>query len=111
MFGVALPFCRSRRIQRAERRAAEGSDGRFDIISNMSNPALQVVLEGMKTGGSDAAEKEKATAPIKPWGECNYLRKSGTLYFAHLWVTALIFWILALRVSKPSPVYLFEFFV
>ena len=69
---------------------------RFDMISNMSNPALQVVLEGVNPGGSDAAGKENATAPIKPWGECNYLRKSGTLYFAHLWVTALIFWILAL---------------
>ena len=40
---------------------------RFDMISDMSNPALQVVLEGVNPGGSDAAGKENATAPIKPW--------------------------------------------
>ena len=45
--------------------AKSRSRERFEIISNMSNPALQVVLEG--TGGSDAAGKENATAPIKPW--------------------------------------------
>ena len=47
--------------------AKSRSRERFDMISNMSNPALQVVLEGMKTCGSDAAGKENATAPIKPW--------------------------------------------
>ena len=40
---------------------------RFDIISKMSNPAPQVILEGVNPGGSDAAGKENATAPIKPW--------------------------------------------
>ena len=46
---------------------------RFDIISNMSNPALQVVLEGVKTGGSDAAGKENATAQMKPWQSSNWI--------------------------------------
>ena len=40
---------------------------RFDMISDMSNPALQVVLKGVNPGGSDASEKEKATALVKPW--------------------------------------------
>ena len=61
------------------------------MISNMSNPALQVVLEGMKTGGSDAAGKEKATAPIKPWqssnSECRTLSELVYTYgaFALVW--------------------------
>ena len=58
---------RALQLQEGFFNAKSRSRERFDKISNMSNPALQVVLEGVNPGGSDAGGKEKDTAPIKPW--------------------------------------------